>query len=541
VEFIEPRRMSLVKDAGLDEFAKRLGCTLQQAPEILTRTLNRVELVRQSAYRKRVQAIEQFREHKESYCNEFDAHFEEAAQLEKELGSFLKPASEDLKELQTDAIGQLSFQDQYFKSLNFIPFVLYGMSLFKVWAVPLMAILTPLLAWIVPFVFLKFLYRLPISAEQYTGILRLIWSGSPLTFQPGADGRPIPTMPSFFTPRSMAQTLLFLFSFAQGLIQPIQNAWHLYKTDRTIFENGKKAIRLYELYKHFTGTCSRMNLELPFRESLDDIELGDPRRAIHLLMEQPQRLTLAFRDLADVEILWRIANCEELQPANVAESGDYPTLRGTGIVDLSLPPEIAVPSDVSFTGRSHHAALTGPNGGGKSSFLRGILQSVLLAQAYGVAPAINLFLRRFGWISSGLRLQDSPGTLSMFETEVWFASRLLERRSPKGPGLVLYDELFHSTNPPDGIATAKIFLERLWGRSDTVSIVSTHVFEIVEAAPPTVQRLCCQASPGPDDELEYGFSVEEGICRLSSVRSIWRRMGLAADTQKPKNLVAKEK
>jgi DNA mismatch repair ATPase MutS len=129
----------------------------------------------------------------------------------------------------------------------------------------------------------------------------------------------------------------------------------------------------------------------------------------------------------------------------------------------------------------------------------------------------------------------------MFETEVWFASRLLERSASRGPGLVLYDELFHSTNPPDGIATAQIFLEKLWRRSDVVSVVSTHVFEIVEAAPASVQRLCCQATPGTGDELLYGFSVEEGICRLSSVRSIWRRMGLAADTGKPENLVAKEK
>jgi hypothetical protein len=518
--------MSLVKDAGLEGLAKTLGCELKQAPEILTRNLNRVERIATPAYRQRIALIEQFREHKDSLCADFSAKFTELATLEADLTSFLQPGSEDLKDLQTDAIGQLSFQDEYFKSLNTVPYVLLGMSLFKVWVVPLMAILTPILAWVIPFIFLKFLYRLPISADQYTGILRLLWSGAPLSFTPGADGRAVPVMPSLFSPRSLAQTALFLFSFAQGLIQPIQNAWHLYKTDRTIVENGQKAIRLYTLYKEFTATCARMGLDFPFRESLDDMPLDDPRQAIHLLLEQPKRLTLAFRDLADLEIVWRMAEFELLAPAQVAETGDYPTLRGTGIVDLSLPPEIAVPSDVNFTGRSHHAALTGPNGGGKSSFLRGVLQSVLLAQAYGVAPAESLFIRRFGWISSGLRLQDSPGTLSMFETEVWFASRLLERSSARGPGLVLYDELFHSTNPPDGIATAKLFLDRLWARADVVSIVSTHVFEIVEKAPESVQRLCCAAQEGAGDELEYEFYVEPGICRLSSVKSIWRRMGL---------------
>jgi hypothetical protein len=541
--------MSLVQDAGLENLATTLGCKLKQAPQILTRTLNRVERVATPAYRARVNAIEKFREHRDSYCKDFDAKLAELETLETDLTMFLQPASEDLKDLQTDAIGQLSFQDEYFKSLNAVPYVLFGMSLFKIWAVPLMAVLTPLIAWVIPFIFLKFLYRLPISADQYTGILRLLWSGAPLSFTPGTDGRPIPVMPSLFSPRSLAQTAVFLFSFAQGLIQPIQNAWHLYKTDRTIVENGQKAIRLFTLYKDFTGTCSRMGVEIPFRESLDDMPLDDPRQAIHLLLEQPRRLTLAFRDLADLEILWRMSQFELLAPATVSETGDYPTLRGIGIVDLSLPPEIAVPSDVNFTGRSHHAALTGPNGGGKSSFLRGVLQSVLLAQAYGVAPAEALFIRRFGWISSGLRLQDSPGTLSMFETEVWFASRLLQRSSTRGPGLVLYDELFHSTNPPDGIATADLFLGRLWSRSDVVSIVSTHVFELVEKAPEDVQRLCCQAEAGDDGELAYGFAVETGICRLSSVRSIWRRMGLvgtaaapqAAVPAKPENLPAKEK
>lgn len=538
--------MSLVSDAGLEGLAKTLGCKMQQAPELLTRTLNRVERVATPAFKKRVAAIENFREHKDSWCAGFNTKFAELATLEADLTGFLQPGSEDLKDLQTDAIGQLSFQDEYFKSLNAVPYVLFGMSLFKIWAVPLMAVLTPILAWVIPFIFLKFLYRLPISADQYTGILRLLWSGAPLSFTPGADGRAVPVMPSLFSPRSLAQTALFLFSFAQGLIQPIQNAWHLYKTDRTIVENGEKAIRLYNLYKEFTGTCARMGVDFPFRESLDDMPLDDPRQAIHLLLEQPKRLTLAFRDLADLEILWRMAEFELLAPVQIAETGDYPTLRGTGIVDLSLPPEIAVPSDVNFTGRSHHAALTGPNGGGKSSFLRGVLQSVLLAQAYGVAPAESLFIRRFGWISSGLRLQDSPGTLSMFETEVWFASRLLERSSARGPGLVLYDELFHSTNPPDGIATAKLFLDRLWARADVVSIVSTHVFEIVEKAPESVQRLCCAAQEGAGDELEYGFYVEPGICRLSSVKSIWRRMGLAlpaapAVSAKPENLPAKEK
>ena len=346
--------------------------------------------------------------------------------------------------------------------------------------------------------------------------------------KPGANGRLTTPSISFFSPRNLIQSAVFLFSFAQGLIQPIQNAYHLYKTDRTILENGEKVIRVYQTYKSFIAETENLGLKFPFRDSLHDMEITDPRRAIHLLMEQPERFQIALRDLADLEILWRIANCESLNPATVIENGDFPLFQADGMVDISLPSETAVSSAINFTGRSHHAALTGPNGGGKSSFLRATLQCVLLAQVYGVSPAETLIIRRFGWISSGLRLQDSPGTLSMFETEVWFASNLLHESSERGPGLVLYDELFHSTNPPDGIETARIFLDRLWKKTDVVSIVSTHVFDLVEKAPESVQRLCCSARTRDDGVIEYGYAVETGICRISSVRSIWKRFGLSA-------------
>jgi hypothetical protein len=520
--------MSLVTDAGLESLHTTLGCLLSQTNVSLTKSLNRVEHVSQKAFLTRTKCIEKFSSASLRMKASWDSRFQELAASEKVIQDFIQPASEDLKALQKDAVGQLSFQDEYFKCMNFAPFVLLGLSLFKIWAVPLMALLTPLIAWIVPYLFLKFMYKLPISSEQYTDILKLIWSGSPFPMKPGPDGRLATPSFSLFSPRNIMQTAVFVFSFAQGLIQPIQNAMHLYKTDQTLLENGQKVIRVYQAYKSFMDDIRLLNLSFYFRDSLHDMEITDPRRAIHLLMEQPERFRIALRDLADLEILWRIANCNSLHPATVIEKGDHPLFQAESIVDISLTAETAVPSAINFTGKSHHAALTGPNGGGKSSFLRATLQCVLLAQAYGVAPAEALFIRRFGWISSGLRLQDSPGTLSMFETEVWFASNLLDRSSSRGPGLVLYDELFHSTNPPDGIETARIFLDRLWKKTDALSIVSTHVFDLVEKAPESVQRLCCSARTRDDGVIEYGYSVETGICRISSVRSIWKRFGLSA-------------
>ena len=521
--------MSLVKDAGLQSLHTHLGCKMSQAPQILEKALNGATAVSQSCYRIRTSAIQEFRDNEIEFCADWAQRFQEMGNIESELNGFLTPASEDLKKLQDDAMAQISFQHPALKCLNFIPYILTGLTLFKIWAVPLMAILTPLLVWVLPYIFLKFFYKLPISAEQYTQIVRLMMSGNPFQFKPTEEGGIAPVIPSSFTFKSILQNGVMFFSFAHGLIQPIQNAMHLYKTDQTLYENGAKAIRFYELYKGFLHEMTLMNqVDFPFRESLDDMDVEDPRRAIHLLIEQPERFRIACRDIADLEVVWRISKAPFLSPAMIIEQGDFPLFQVAGATDLSLLTSSSDPvsSTVEFTGVDHHAVLTGPNGGGKSSFLRALLQCVLIGQAYGVAPADKMVLRRFGWISSGLRLQDAPGTRSMFETEVAFAARLLRLSHERGPGFVIYDELFHSTNPPDGIRTAKVFLKQLWSRSNILSVVSTHVFDLVEAAPESVQRLCCQATQMPDGKLKLFYAVNKGVCRLSSVQSIWERFGL---------------
>jgi DNA mismatch repair ATPase MutS len=168
-------------------------------------------------------------------------------------------------------------------------------------------------------------------------------------------------------------------------------------------------------------------------------------------------------------------------------------------------------------------AITGPNGGGKSSFMRAVLQAVLFGHSYGYAPA-TATMPRLKWIASGLQLRDSPGVLSMFETEVKFAATALAAGA--GPGLVLFDELFHSTNAPDGTRTATLFLEQLWSRTNVYSVVSTHIFPLIEAAPKGVKAICCQAKETPEG-VEYSYRVEPGICRVSSVKMVWERFGLA--------------
>jgi hypothetical protein len=505
----------LLDDANLTNISEVLGCKLKNSGAELRRMLAFGINTKQSTIDKRREICMKLR------AAAIDIPWEEIASLEKDISSFFKSISSETDEIQSNSFAQLSFQGEHLRCLNHIPYAMHGMSIFKIWAVPLMTILVPLMAWMMPYLLMKFIYKLPISSDQYSVIMKFLWSGEMIP----PYGNPFEKAPSLMTPRSIAQALIFAFSFAQSIYQPLQNAYYLYKMDAVMYGIGEKVLLLRKHFDALRRITISLKLPITFTDSFDDIDTSDPRRAFILLHEQPERLRMIQQSLSRFEVYDRIAMWSTLNPARFI-NGEAPSLKLTGAVDISLKTPVA--SSVELGGNSAHAIITGPNGGGKSSFMRAVLQNVLFAHTFGMAPSASLEMTPLKWIASGLRLRDSPGVYSMFETEVLFASASLRKNQP---GIVLFDELFHSTNPPDGARTAQEFLTQLWERKATLSIISTHVFPLVEAAPKSVQRICCQASVDENEEIFYSYQVQPGVCRVSSVKKVWQRFHLTQTKQ----------
>lgn len=296
--------------------------------------------------------------------------------------------------------------------------------------------------------------------------------------------------------------------------------------DTSIVSMGQKILDLKRHYYALRNLASSYSIPFKFPPVFAEVDSNDSRRAFALIHEQPQRLRIALQTLARFEVFSRISQWPEIHRVEFLPASSTPTLRIHGAKDISLELRDAKSSTFELESpSSHHAIITGPNGGGKSSFLRSILQNVLFAHTFGVAPCMVLQMTPLNWIASGLHLRDSPGVYSMFEMEVLFASACLRNTTP---GLVLFDELFHSTNPPDGARTAQEFLRQLWTKSNILSIVSTHVFPLVESAPSHVQRICCNAQDLANGDILYSYTVQPGICRVSSVKKVWERFRFQA-------------
>ena len=508
----------MVEDANLQALSARLGCVLQGSSSDLTKTLAASTLTHPKMLMGRQQTILYLRSRTSQFSSTWTKRFERLAEIEKDILPFFKRDGKEKDSLEDDAIAQLSFQHEVLKPLNHIPWLLFAISLFKIWLVPALSICFPIVMWILPYLLLRFVYALPITQEQYMHIVQHIFTGNLAIPPMGASPVAEP-----LTLKTIVQYAMFIFTFAQSMIQPIQNAMHLYKTDAICIKLGKQILEVRTLLQQFRADIDTFNgIHVKLSYSLEHFSDTDIRMAFISIQDNPANIQMVFRDLAHLETMWRIAESPLLYPVTFAK--DRFIL--TECSDISLTVENAVSSSIELSAQPH-AILTGPNGGGKSSFLRAVLQSVLIGHAFGFAPAKDAYMPRFVWIASGLQLRDTPGKFSMFETEVKFAADTVRAADMDGPGLILFDELFHSTNPPDSERSAIQFLDRLWKKTQTFSSVSTHLFPLVSAAPKNVQAICCDAKQLEKGEIEYSYGVQQGVCKVSSVHKVWEKFGLA--------------
>lgn len=425
---------------------------------------------------------------------------------------------------ESESYDQVCFRGSPWGELNSIPFALVILALYKTWVVPAFGALLPLLTWILPYLFLTSVSGIPMSFGEYSKILWQMWNGQ---FGPGSQTAP--PQNAALQLKQMLQNAWTLFTIGQAIWQPIQQARHFSHLDTSCRTLGEVILNVKGIAAQ---TYADWGTWMPrWIQRWMDLCPSDPRQAFAFVVETPHWLPHLLRGLGRFEVLWTLAGRKDVCAAQFV-GGDKPVLMLRDFGDPLIAPEKRILSSVRMGTRSggNHAILTGPNRGGKSSLMRGILLNVRLAHAFGAAFAGKAQMSRFTWIADGLRLDDRPGKLSMFEREVCFAQAILTPRP--GLGLCLYDELFHSTNPPDAARTSEVFCDALWKRDDCLSLVSTHVYSLARGAPESVKKVCVAAWKGEGEgEYTFSYTLQRGICEVSSVELLLQQHGL---TGKPR-------
>jgi hypothetical protein len=465
---------------------------------------------------------------------QLDGCFNDIADSEAKAQETIEPSSEFSEE----CYGQLLFRHDLLKPINQIPFFLIVLRFWKIYATPALAISMPLMAIIMPYILIRFVFGLPMPVATYIEIIKKFYAGNGfkgLMPTPDLDGqfaavaagsKQTDSMDFFGKLKFYGQTGWLIFSFAQTMWQPIQTAQHLAALDKTLTEQGAAIRKIYNAASKISSIYNSLGAKvgrLPFESS----EVAENRMAVASVLDSPDRFKFLLKDIGDWELMYRLATHPDVCLVNWLHKGPTIILKNT--FDIHIGSDRRVAFSVKFD-KKKHALLTGPNRGGKSTALRAIGRSVYLAHNYGVAIGSSASLKPLKWMQTCLRLEDIPGSASLFEREVAVASLALSRAASEDNGLLLIDELFHSTNPPDAEIASREFLGQLWNSNTTISVISTHMFQLLETdnKAPAIQRLCCPANYREDGTVDYKYGLQPGICNVSSVREILQEQGFYA-------------
>lgn len=147
----------------------------------------------------------------------------------------------------------------------------------------------------------------------------------------------------------------------------------------------------------------------------------------------------------------------------------------------SLRSEHFIPNDVTLNNNRRCVIITGPNMGGKSTYLRQVALIVLMAHigsfipaAYGEIPLTDRIFTRVGASDHLVRGQ------STFMVEMQETARILHYATPNS--LIVLDEIGRGTSTYDGLSLAWSILEYIHTTVGAKMLFATHYHELIAVA-----------------------------------------------------------
>ena len=138
-----------------------------------------------------------------------------------------------------------------------------------------------------------------------------------------------------------------------------------------------------------------------------------------------------------------------------------------------------IANDTRLSGKARMQIITGPNMGGKSTYMRQIALIVLLASIGSYVPAAACRLGPIDAIHTRIGAADDlANAQSTFMLEMVEAAQILHTATPNS--LVLMDEIGRGTSTFDGLALASAIAAQLHDKTRAFTLFATHYFELTE-------------------------------------------------------------
>ena len=211
---------------------------------------------------------------------------------------------------------------------------------------------------------------------------------------------------------------------------------------------------------------------------------------------------------------------------------EQPCLQATQLHHTLL--EEPVGYDLLLHPEANFLFLTGANMAGKSTFIKSVGIAVFLAHLGMGVPAKAMKLTLFDGLLSNINVVDNiVRGESYFFNEVQRIKATVTRINDGRKWLILIDELFKGTNVQDAMKCSTAVIKGLLKISNSLFILSTHLYEIGEELRPypNISFKFFETSV-QDEQLYFSYHLQDGISNDRLGYLILKREGVVEMLEK---------
>lgn len=234
---------------------------------------------------------------------------------------------------------------------------------------------------------------------------------------------------------------------------------------------------------------------------------------LHNIAETLPELKTTAKSIAELDVLANFAERAITLQLNMPElssetgidiqAGRHPVVEAT----LDAP---FVPNDITLNHNRRMLIITGPNMGGKSTYMRQVVLIVIMASIGSYVPAQSARIGPIDRIFTRIGAHDDLSSgRSTFMVEMTEAANILNNATANS--LVLMDEIGRGTSTYDGLSLAWTFAEYLANEKKALTLFATHYFEMT-ALPDTnhcIKNVHINAAEH-GDKIVFLHNVQEG-------------------------------
>ena len=453
--------------------------------------------------------------------------------VESELLWFWRKLNEETSYL----FNMVFFQNKYLKFLNTQELAMRLYNYYIIIFSPLYGMISPILMVLVPFFMIKFYFKTPVTLKLYLHLLKTAFTGLSNVYKINIEEVKNSNLSLSWT--SIISMLVWLVFYIHGLLTNINNSKNTNQITNIMHGKINSIARLvkegHSLFDVLGKDLSESSFFVPTKLEKHFKILWNPifettpsfktnkglvLKTYKSIQEKKENLIEMIRYYSNIDCFQSIVTMvsqEERIDYCFAEYLTKTPLPSIEMTDVAYPilKNNIVTNDMTLgLSNPRNAIITGPNAGGKSTFLKTVCLAVVFAQTLGVVPASSFELTPFSLISTYLNIPDSKGKESLFEAEV---RRSLDyiKKIKKLEGkfcFLIMDEIFSSTNPQEGISGAYAIANAIAKNSNNITILTTH-YSYLSKLEKTgkFKNYKVPITRDSDNNIKYLYKLEPGV------------------------------